>query len=162
MTVLLLLIQSEQGKHGFQEHPSYSLQSSENQPRCSSLPAEASQLQPSLKRQMWSSLQSVSKCLCPPRVRSGCLRSSLAARQLWVRQSAYLPGGREGWLLEAKPCFEEETWVCFALQGNQTGFSIQTAWSPLPPALLYILCILQQMSPSLALCSNGTAESSPS
>lgn len=70
--------------------------------------------------------------------------------------------GREGWLLEAKPCFEEETWVCFALQGNQTGFSIQTTWSPLPPALLYILCILQQMSPSLALCSNGTVESSPS
>lgn len=22
--------------------------------------------------------------------------------------------------------------MCFALQGNQTGFSIQTAWSPLP------------------------------
>lgn len=96
MTVLLLLIQSEQGKHGLQEHPRYSLQSSENQALCPSLPAEASQLQPSLKRQMWSSLQSVSKCLCPPRVRSGCLRSSLAARQLWARQSAYLPGGPRG------------------------------------------------------------------
>lgn len=34
---------------------------------------------------------------CPPRARSsGYLRSSLAARRLWARQSPYLPGGPRG------------------------------------------------------------------
>lgn len=117
---------------------------------------EAPQLRLSPRRQMRSSLQAVSQHLAPqglaagisdpPWQRGGCGRG----RALTCR----LDG--EGWLREAKPCFEEETWVCFALQGNQTGFSIQAARSlPSPPALL---CIPRILRPC---CCGGTAGSSP-
>lgn len=143
-------------KRGCQQHPSRPVRGSEEQPPCPALPAEAPQLQLSPRRWMRSSVQPVSQRLAPqgleaagisdpPWQRGGCGRG----RALTCRAD------REGRLREAKPCFEEETWVCFGLQGNQTGFSIQAARSPLPASSPL------HSSHSPALCCGGDSREQP-
>lgn len=111
---------------------------------------------------MQSSLQAISRHFCPPRARSGYLRSSLAAKAA-VGEAEHLPARRTERAGSWKPSLvlRRRLGCVSPFRGIKQVSPFRGQGLPSLQALLYIPRILQQMPCSPALCCNGAAEINP-